>query len=96
MHEHERLLCRVFEHNPDGAVHGGGLPPVVALGVQDHLAPRRHYQALHCVPVEQQELNAQLQPFPIVIIVQEPRLQMMMVLLVRYYFFRAYFFKSAK
>ena len=50
----------------------------------------------HCVPVEQQELNAQLQPFPIVMIVLEPRLKMMMVLLVRYYFFRAYFFKSTK
>ena len=47
-------------------------------------------------PVEQQELNAQLQPFPIVTIVQEPRLPMMMVLLVRYYFFRTYFLKSTK
>ena len=50
----------------------------------------------HCVPAEQQELNAQLQPFLIVIIVQEPRLPMMMVLPVRYYFIRTYFLKSAK
>ena len=62
MHEHERLLCRVLEHNPDGAVHGGGLPPVVALGVQDHLAPRRHRQALHRVPVEQHEMFPKQDP----------------------------------
>ena len=60
MHEHE--LCRVPEHNPDGAVHGGGLPPVVALGVQDHLAARSHYQALHRVPVEQHEMFPKQDP----------------------------------